>query len=76
MFVLRLFVTDGTFELRLHTALEFHVSVERVRSRVGIAATWTIVITITRGYLVAVDFRQRLDVLHFLDGDVIGANTR
>jgi len=52
------------------------VSVERVRSRVGIAATWTIVITITRGYLVAVDFRQRLDVLHFLDGDVIGANTR
>lgn len=77
MLVLGLLVADGTFELRLHAAFESHVPVERVRSRVGITATWTIVIAITRGYLVAVDFRQRLAaVLDFLDGDVIGANAR
>lgn len=76
MLVLRLLVADGTFELRFHAALESHVSVQRVRSRVGITATLTIVIAITRGYLVAVDFRKQLAVLDFLGSNVTGTNSR
>lgn len=74
--MLRLLVADGTLELRLYAALEFDVSVQRVRPAVGIAATWT---RIPRrgvphrssGPLAAVDFCLRLAVLYFDRVDVL-----
>lgn len=68
-------MADRTFELRFHAAFKSHVSVERVRSSVGIAATRTRVIAITRGYLITVDFSQWLTVLNFLGGSVIVRTT-
>lgn len=40
MLVLRLLMTNGTFELGLHSALESNMPVQRVRPRISIAATW------------------------------------
>lgn len=75
--MLRLFMADRTFELRFHAAFKSHVPVERVWSSVGIAATRTRVIAITRGYLITVDFGQWLTVLDLLGGSVIaGTNAR